>query len=201
MTAFRAALEVYTREQLPQDWARTQNNLGNALLVQGKEASGEEGPRLLGEAVTAYRGCFGGPKPRAVAAAVGSNAEQPGQRAFGPRPSERAETEGPRLLGEAVTAFRAALEVRSREQLPQEWATSQNNLGPACTRPKASARSEEGEPAAAGRSSHGLSCRAGGLHSRAVAAAYWAVAQSTPRQCAFDQGKRANGEDGTAVAG
>src|SRR5271157_4020937 len=30
-----SALEVYTREQLPQDWAETQNNLGSALQEQG----------------------------------------------------------------------------------------------------------------------------------------------------------------------
>ena len=33
--AFHQALEVYTREQLPQDWAMTQNNLGVALRRPG----------------------------------------------------------------------------------------------------------------------------------------------------------------------
>ena len=33
VAAYRAALEVYTREQLPQDWAVTQNNLGSVLSV------------------------------------------------------------------------------------------------------------------------------------------------------------------------
>ena len=28
VSAYREALKVYTREQLPQDWAKTQNNLG-----------------------------------------------------------------------------------------------------------------------------------------------------------------------------
>ena len=31
MEAFRAALEEYTRERVPLDWAMTQNNLGVAL--------------------------------------------------------------------------------------------------------------------------------------------------------------------------
>ena len=31
----QATLEVRTREQLPQDWAMTQNNLGSALKDQG----------------------------------------------------------------------------------------------------------------------------------------------------------------------
>jgi tetratricopeptide (TPR) repeat protein len=34
-----------------------------------------------------------------------------------------------RLLGEAITAYRTALEVRMREQFPQDWALIQNNLG------------------------------------------------------------------------
>ena len=52
---YRAALEVYTREQLPQDWAMTQNNLGATLRNQGQRAGGAEGQRLLAEAVAAYR--------------------------------------------------------------------------------------------------------------------------------------------------
>ena len=36
---------------------------------------------------------------------------------------------GIRLLGEAVVAYRAALTVRTKEHLPQDWATIQNHLG------------------------------------------------------------------------
>jgi tetratricopeptide (TPR) repeat protein len=46
---------VYTRETLPQDWAMTQNNLGNALRDQGIRTGGERGTQLLAEAVAAYR--------------------------------------------------------------------------------------------------------------------------------------------------
>ena len=35
ITAYRTALEVYTRERLPQVWAAVQTNLGNALQAQG----------------------------------------------------------------------------------------------------------------------------------------------------------------------
>ena len=35
ITAYRNALEVYTRERLPQVWAAVQTNLGNALQAQG----------------------------------------------------------------------------------------------------------------------------------------------------------------------
>ncbi|MGD0471308.1 MAG: hypothetical protein ABSA54_23285 [Terriglobales bacterium] len=33
--AYRSALEVRTKADLPQDWARTQNNLGYALKEEG----------------------------------------------------------------------------------------------------------------------------------------------------------------------
>jgi tetratricopeptide (TPR) repeat protein len=37
--------------------------------------------------------------------------------------------EGRRLLADAVTTYRQALEVRTRTELPQDWAGTQNNLG------------------------------------------------------------------------
>ena len=55
VAAYREALKVRTREQLPQEWAATQNNLGATLSSQGKRAEGSDGVRLLGEAVAAYR--------------------------------------------------------------------------------------------------------------------------------------------------
>ena len=44
-----------TRDQLPQDWAMTQNNLGAALSDQGIRTGGEQGRALLADAVKAYR--------------------------------------------------------------------------------------------------------------------------------------------------
>ena len=37
--------------------------------------------------------------------------------------------EGLRRLSEAVEAYRQALTVRTRDDLPQDWAMTQNNLG------------------------------------------------------------------------
>ena len=39
--------------------------------------------------------------------------------------------EGLRRLNEAVAAYRQALTVRTRDDLPQDWAATQNNLGSA----------------------------------------------------------------------
>ena len=55
VAAYRAALEVRTRERVPLDWAMTQNNLGNALGTLGER---EDGTLRLEEAVAAYRGAL-----------------------------------------------------------------------------------------------------------------------------------------------
>ena len=46
VNAYRHALEVRTREELPQQWAATQNNLGAALRNQGTRTGGTEGAGL-----------------------------------------------------------------------------------------------------------------------------------------------------------
>jgi tetratricopeptide (TPR) repeat protein len=52
VAAYRAALEEYTRERVPLDWATTQNNLGNALATLGER---ESGTARLEQAVAACR--------------------------------------------------------------------------------------------------------------------------------------------------
>ena len=52
MAAYREALKESTRERVPLDWARTQNNLANALVTLGER---ESGTAKLEEAVAAYR--------------------------------------------------------------------------------------------------------------------------------------------------
>jgi tetratricopeptide (TPR) repeat protein len=52
VAAYRAALQEWTRERVPLDWATTQNNLGAALATLGER---ESGTARLEEAVAAYR--------------------------------------------------------------------------------------------------------------------------------------------------
>ncbi|MGO9422956.1 hypothetical protein [Roseiarcus sp.] len=52
VAAFRAALEEFTRERVPLQWAATQSNVGNVLAALGR---GESGTARLEEAVSAYR--------------------------------------------------------------------------------------------------------------------------------------------------
>lgn len=54
VTAYRAALTVYTQEQLLQDWAMPQNNLGVTLGNQGTRTGDEEGKELIRQAIHAY---------------------------------------------------------------------------------------------------------------------------------------------------
>ena len=51
VAVYRSALEVRTREQLPQDWAGTQYNLANALQELARHSSGEESVRHLNERI------------------------------------------------------------------------------------------------------------------------------------------------------
>ena len=52
VAAFRAALQEWTRERVPLQWATTQNNLGSALWMLGER---ESGTRRLEQAVEACR--------------------------------------------------------------------------------------------------------------------------------------------------
>ena len=52
VTAYRDALLERTRERMPLNWARTQNNLGNALAKLGEC---ESGTANLKDAITALR--------------------------------------------------------------------------------------------------------------------------------------------------
>ena len=77
--AYRAALQEWTRERVPLDWATTQNNLGTALWRLGERESGHGAAGGGGRRLS--RGAAG-TDPRAGAARLGDDAEQPRHRAF-----------------------------------------------------------------------------------------------------------------------
>jgi hypothetical protein len=124
----RGTLAFTSRQTAPQDWAMTQNNLGNMLRILGERASGEQAAQYLEQSVAAYRAALEvytrEQLPQAWATTqnnLGNVLSVLGERAS----SEQAA----QYLEQSVAAYRAALEVRTREQLPQDWATTQNNLG------------------------------------------------------------------------
>jgi tetratricopeptide (TPR) repeat protein len=126
--AYRAALEVRTKTDLPQGWATTQVNLGNALTDQGERSSSARATELLAQAVQAYRAALEVftkadlPQTWAVTQTnLGVALVDQGERSSGEQTTE--------LLAQAVQAYRAALEVRTKADLPQDWAMTQNDLG------------------------------------------------------------------------
>ena len=55
VAAYRSAFEVFTKADLPQDWAITQNNLGTALLDTRDAQRRRRRPQAARRAVAAYR--------------------------------------------------------------------------------------------------------------------------------------------------
>ena len=88
---------------------------------------------------------------------------------------------GTARLEEAVAAYRAALEERTRERVPLDWATTQNNLGNALV----SARRAGERHGAAGGGGRGLSRGAEGMDARAGSARLGDDAEQS-RHCARD---------------
>ena len=127
VNAYRTALQVYTRESAPLDWAMTQTNLGNTLRNLGDR---ETGTKRLEQAVNAHR----------AALQVYTRESAPfdwaaAQNNLGNALSFLGEREdGTERLKEAVDAFQETLRVHTRESAPFDWAATQNNLGGALLR-------------------------------------------------------------------
>ena len=140
IVAYRAALLEYTRGRVPLDWARTQNNLGNALSTLGER---ESGTARLDEAVVAYRAALLEWTRERVPLDWAMTQNNLGivLQTLGARES------GTVRLEEAVAAYRAALLEFARERVPLNWAMTQNNLGNALSdlgeRESGTARLEE----------------------------------------------------------
>ncbi len=116
-----------TRARVPLDWAKTQNNLGNALATLGER---ESGTARLGEAVAAYRDALQENTRARVPLDWAKTQNNLGYalQALGERES------GTARLEEAVAAFRDALQENTRTRVPLQWAATQNNLGEALLR-------------------------------------------------------------------
>ena len=117
-----AILDHYPRHDKPLDWARIQNNLGNALASLGER---EPGTERLEQAVAAYEEALKEyPRKRIplewamTQNNLGNALQRLGEREKG---TER--------LDHAVWAFEEALKERTRERVPLDWAMTQNNLG------------------------------------------------------------------------
>ena len=127
MGAYRNALEVRTREQLPQDWAMTQNNLGNALWTLAGRSERPQAAAYLEQAVGAYRSALE-VRTRAQLPQDWAMTENNLGNALGDLARQ---SEGPQAaahLEQAVVALQGALEVRTEDTMPQLWTQTMQNL-------------------------------------------------------------------------
>jgi tetratricopeptide (TPR) repeat protein len=117
---------------------------------------------------------------------LGNALKTQGERIGGP--------EGLRLLDEAVTTYRDALTVRTRADMPADWAMTQNNLGNALMRKGERTGGLEGlrllgEAVTAYRD-------ALTVHTRSDMPADWAVTQNNLGIALWSQGERTGGAEG-----
>ncbi len=120
IACYERALEVWTRESYPQNWAMTQNNLGNAW---NDRPDGYRGANLR-EAIACYE--------RALEVRTRESYPQNWamtQNNLGSAWNVRPDGDRGANLREAIACYERALEVRTRESYPQNWAMTQNNLG------------------------------------------------------------------------
>ncbi len=196
ITAYLAALEVSTRDDLPQDRAGTQNNLGVALMDQGERTEGEEGNRLLSQAVSAYR----------AALEVSTRDDLPQNwamtqnnlgNAFTYQGKRTEGEESNHLLSQAVAAYRTALEVRTRNDLPQGWALTQSNLGNAL---RVQGQRTEGDAGNRLLSQAVAAYRAAlEVRTRVDQPQDWAMTQNNLGNALSNQGEQTEGEEGNRL--
>jgi tetratricopeptide (TPR) repeat protein len=127
--AFRQALTVFTRDALPQEWAKARNNLGNALKSLGERQGGAEGAQHLAEAVQAFQEALTVFNRDALPQEWARTQHNLGTTLLRLCVVQQGDAERARLLAETVEAYNKALAIYTHDVLPQEWATTQNNLG------------------------------------------------------------------------
>ncbi|MEM1284560.1 MAG: helix-turn-helix transcriptional regulator [Pseudomonadota bacterium] len=196
ITAYHAALRVYTEADHPVDWAIVQNNLGSALHEQGSRTGGKEGADLLAEAVSAYRAVLRVRTETHHPLYWALTQDNLGCALFrqGERTSGEESTE---LLAEAMFAFRAALRVHTEADHAFQWATTQNNLGGALSRQGQRTGGEEGAQLLA----EAVTAYRAALRVRTEAdhPVDWAQTQNNLGNELSDQGSRTVGEEGARL--
>lgn len=128
ITGYEIVVTVFTREASPNEWATTQNNLGNAYRNRIQDDLADE-DRLavradhLERAIACYeqalqiytRKAF--PQDWAMT-----------QNNLGNAYRDRIQGDRAGNLERAIACYKQALEIYTREASPEEWATIQNNL-------------------------------------------------------------------------
>jgi CHAT domain-containing protein len=121
---FIEALEVYTKEEQPQAWAITNNNLGIAYrdLAPFSANPGEQIEKAIAVLIEALEVYAKEEQPQAWARTKNNLGGAYLELApFSVNPAEQ--------IQEAIAVFIEALEVYTKEEQPQAWARTKNNLG------------------------------------------------------------------------
>ena len=120
ITGYQTLLEVYTRDVFPEDWAGSQNNLGNgyANRIRGERADNLELAIVAFNLSLEVRTRDAFPEDWART-----------QNNLGAAYRNRIRGERADNLELAIAAFNLSLEIYTREAFPYEWARSQSNLG------------------------------------------------------------------------
>ena len=120
IAGYEVVLTVFTRQEYAEDWAATQNNLGNAYSnrIKGEEADNLE------MAIFAYREALSVYTREAFPEDWAMTKNNLGTAYEARIRGGKAEN-----LELAIAAFLAALEICTSEEFPQEWAMTKNNLG------------------------------------------------------------------------
>jgi tetratricopeptide (TPR) repeat protein len=117
---YQAALRIYTEETAPQEWATTQNNLGNAYSDLPTGDQGENLRRAIERYEAALRVYTEEAAPRQWAMT---------QNNLGNAYRDLPTGDQGENLQRAIEHYKAALRVRTEEAAPGDWAMTQNNLG------------------------------------------------------------------------
>ena len=127
IACYEAALEVYTREAFPVDWAATQNNLGSVY----RELPGGDRETNLRQAIACYEAALEVRTREAFPVDWAGTQNNLGE-AYRQLPGDDREVNLRYAIAcyeQAIACYEAALEVRTREAFPVDWAGTQNNLG------------------------------------------------------------------------
>jgi tetratricopeptide (TPR) repeat protein len=122
VTAYRAALRVFTKDSDLLKWIEVQDDLCEALLLLGMHKSGKES---FEEAIALYRNILSDDRFKRDSSASLWGRTQAG---FGNVLLQRGLIDNADLIAQAVEAFRQSILVADRDRDTLSWAKAQGNL-------------------------------------------------------------------------
>lgn len=185
--AFEQVANIWTKETKPNDWARTQNNLGNVYASLGDRGND---PQLWQQAAGAYRSAlevwtensmpFEWARAEinvgTVLRSLGNYGKDPGQ------------------LKAAVAAYQSGLRQWTRQKTPYNWASAQNDLGNALGDLGKLSKDPKSYAAAIDAFNAALE-----ISTEAAAPLQWATIQNNLGATYFDLGRTQKGAAGDAM--